>query len=196
LAERLAGFSFQPSESLLMPSKPEAGKPALGRPSTYTTQIADRICVRLALGESLNKITRDADMPCQSTVYVWLLKHPEFVEKYERARGWQADTLVDQTIDIADDATNDWMMTATGDGAEAYRLNGENIQRSRLRIDQRKWYAGKVAPKKYGDKLDLTHAGEVTLNHKDAAADEARRKLAALIAPKKGKGVDSEPDEG
>ena len=34
----------------------------------------------------------------------------------------------------------------------------------RLRIDARKWYASKVAPKKYGDKIETTHRGDVTVN--------------------------------
>jgi len=33
------------------------------------------------------------------------------------------------------------------------KVNHENIQRDRLRVDSRKWYASKVLPKIYGDKL-------------------------------------------
>lgn len=139
----------------------------VGRPSTYSDKIADAICVRLAMGESLLKICCDSDMPAQSTVYLWLLKNPDFSEKYARARAWQADTLADETIDIADDGRNDWMERAGREGqAPGWELNGEHVQRSRLRIDQRKWYAGKLSPKKYGDKIDVT--ANVRLTHEQA----------------------------
>jgi hypothetical protein len=102
----------------------------------------------------------DSDnMPARSTVFLWLLAHQEFSDKYTRARRWQAETIADETLAIADDARNDWMLRKGGDNP-GYELNGENVQRSRLRIDQRKWYAGKLDPKKYGDKIDLTHGSD------------------------------------
>lgn len=134
-----------------------------GCPSEYTVEIADTICQRIASGESLRRITIDADMPGQSTVYQWLLKDAGFAEKYARARELQADTLADETLDIADNGSNDWMLVNDPDN-EAYRVNGEHIQRSRLRIDQRKWFAGKVAPKKYGDKVQIGGDPESPLN--------------------------------
>lgn len=130
-----------------------------GRPSLYNDEIVTAICIRLMGGESLKSITSEDDMPSQATVYKWLLERPEFVEKYERARELQADTLADETLDIADDGRNDWVLSRNDDGAEIYRVNGEHIQRSRLRIDQRKWFAGKIAPKKYGDKQQHEHSG-------------------------------------
>ena len=40
------------------------------------------------------------------------------------------------------------------------RMNSEYVQRSRIRIDTRKWIASKLKPKKYGDKVDVTTDGE------------------------------------
>lgn len=119
----------------------------MGRPSEYTDEIGQEICARLADGKSLRKICLDDDMPAQSTVYKWLLNplHETFVENYARARELQADTLFDECQDIADDGSNDYM----GDDE---KYNGDAVQRSRLRIDTRKWMAGKLRPKKYGDK--------------------------------------------
>ncbi len=72
----------------------------------------------------------------------------------------QADTLFDEALGIADDGTNDWMERLDKDGqAAGWQLNGEHVQRSRLRVDTRKWAAGKLAPKKYGDKLQHTGDG-------------------------------------
>lgn len=131
-----------------------------GRPTDYTTEIADAICERIADGESLRSICSDDGMPNKATVFRWLGKHEEFGDQYARAREAQADTLFDEVLDIADDARNDWM-ERNGDGDAGYVANGEHIQRSRLRIDARKWMAGKMRPKKYGDSMNLNHDGTI-----------------------------------
>ena len=70
----------------------------------------------------------------------------------------QADRFADEIIEIADDATNDWMERRQGE--ETVRVvNHEHIQRSRLRVDARKWLMAKLAPKKYGDSVALTGGG-------------------------------------
>lgn len=38
-------------------------------------------------------------------------------------------------------------------------VNHEQIARSRLRVDARKWAAAKLAPKKYGDRIAHEHGG-------------------------------------
>lgn len=129
-----------------------------GRPSSFTQDVADEICTRIAAGESLRGICRDDNLPDAATVFRWLASNDEklngFREQYARARDIQADALVDEILEISDDATNDWM-ERNGKDDEGYQLNGEHVQRSRLRVDSRKWFASKVAPKKYGDKLAL-----------------------------------------
>ena len=71
--------------------KQAATKGRAGRPSSYTEEVAEELCIRLGLGESLAQICRDPEMPAQSTVYLWLLRHPDFSERYTRAREEQAE---------------------------------------------------------------------------------------------------------
>lgn len=131
----------------------------VGRPSSFSAEIAAYICARLMDGESLRSICLDQNMPDRATVHRWLASNEAFRDQYARAREIQADTIVDETLDIADDATNDWMERRNDDGQSiGWQVNGEHIQRSRLRIDQRKWMAGKLAPKKYGERV--IHAGD------------------------------------
>ena len=126
----------------------------MGRPSEYEPVIADIICEHLADGISLREICRGEDMPNKSTVFRWLAAHADFRDQYARAREAQADALADELLDIADDGDNDWMERKGEDGQSlGWRGNGEAIQRSRLRVDTRKWIASKLKPKKYGDKL-------------------------------------------
>jgi hypothetical protein len=132
----------------------------MGRPTDYTAEIAAAICARLAAGESLRAICRDEVMPGDATVRGWVLDDREgFAAQYTRAREMQAHTLADEVLEIGDDARNDWMVR-NGAGAVGYELNGEHVQRSRLRSDNRKWYLSKVLPKVYGDKLQHTGDGD------------------------------------
>ncbi len=93
-------------------------------------------------------------MPHVSTVYRWISSNQEFRDMYAQAREDQADTLADQIIEISDDATNDYMQ-----GEDGLELNAENIQRSRLRVDARKFIAAKLKPKKYGELVKHEHGG-------------------------------------
>lgn len=102
----------------------------------------------------------DDDMPTASTVYLWVLDDKEgFSDKYARAREMQAEVMFDEILEIADDGSNDLMTITKGD--KTYELeNKEVTNRSRLRVDSRKWYLSKVLPKKFGDKLDVTSDGK------------------------------------
>ena len=121
----------------------------VGRPTDYSQEKASLICSRMAEGESLRSICRDDSMPALSTVFLWVTKHSEFSEQYKLAMASRADAMFEDMIDIADDGRNDYIVS--GEGEE--RFNTEHVQRSRLRLDTRKWMLSKMLPKKYGDKI-------------------------------------------
>lgn len=133
----------------------------MARPTDYSAETVATICGRLTEGESLRSICRDEAMPSCASVFLWLQKHPEFSEQYTRAREAQADTLADEILEISDDARNDWMERNRGEDDKGWVANGEHIQRSRLRVDTRKWIASKLKPKKYGDKLAVGGAEDL-----------------------------------
>lgn len=124
-----------------------------GRPSSYNGDTAALICARLAEGESLRKICQDEGTPDISTVFRWLASHAEFREQYARAREAQADRMAEEILSIADDGLNDTYVDEEGNK----RTDHDVVARSRLRVDARKWLASKMAPKKYGDKIE--HVG-------------------------------------
>ncbi len=127
-----------------------------GRPSLYTEALAAKICRRLADGEPLRAICADKVMPDKATVLRWLADKAkaDFRDQYAHAREMQADALFDEALEIADDTSGDWAVDKDGKKT----LDHEHVQRSRLRVDTRKWAAGKLAPKRYVDKLQ--HTGE------------------------------------
>lgn len=128
-----------------------------GRPSSYSEELADAICERLIMGESLKAICAEEEWPSESMVYRWLQKNEGFREQYRVAREAQAERMLDEIIAIADDTTND-----TIQGEYGPLPNNEWIARSKVRIGTRQWFMGKVAPKKYGDSkaIDLTSGGQ------------------------------------
>lgn len=155
-----------------------------GRPTSYNSEIATRICEHLAEGRSLRSFCALESSPNKSTVMRWLREHDEFRDQYAHAREDQAEILADEIIDVADDGTNDYTTRMRGD-EEVEVVNNDHITRSRLRVDARKWFAGKVRPKKYGDKgtIELTgkDGGPIETLEKRDDTDVARR-LAFLLA--------------
>lgn len=91
-------------------------------------------------------------LPCPSTFMAWINDDPSVEKRYARAKEAQADLLAEEIIEIADDGRNDWMEENDPDNP-GWRVNHENINRSRVRIDTRKWLAGKLRPKRYGEKV-------------------------------------------
>jgi len=133
----------------------------MARPTAYTLELGERICAELAQGVSLRTVCKADDMPCVATVFNWFRVHPEFLEHYARAKEESADAMAEEILDIADNAANDYMEALDKDGqAASWRFNGEHIQRSRLRVDTRKFLMAKMKPKRYGDKVDLNVGGQ------------------------------------
>lgn len=136
----------------------------IGRPSEYTTEVADIICGRLAAGESLKKITDCNDMPARPTVYRWIREREDFRNNYVRATEDRADHMFDDMLEIADAGSP------------------EDVQRARLRVDTRKWALSKMIPKKYGDKTALVGGDPDT--DEPIQVDDSRelaRKIAVLL---------------
>ena len=108
----------------------------LGSPKEYTEELADKVCELLMDGYSLRKIEAIAGMPKRLTILKWLRENESFQTQYAHAREEQADCLADEMLDIADSSD----------------LPSDD---RRVKIDTRKWYAGKLRPKKYGDSTTL-----------------------------------------
>ncbi len=130
-----------------------------GRPSDFTSAVADAICERLADGESLKSICSSEGMPHRATVFRWLGAHAEFRDSYARAREAQADALFDEILDIANTPLTGEKTKVDKDGNVVEMTKADMIEHRRLQIDARKWIAAKLRPKVYGDKLDVDVTG-------------------------------------
>lgn len=146
----------------------------------YSQTTGDLICLRMAEGETLRQICRDAAMPARSTVYRWLNKIPAFSDQYARARELLVEAWADEIIDIADDGTTDYVTRKGRNGAEYEAVDQEHIQRSRLRVDARRWLLSKLNPGQYGDHMEVAHTGAVEHKH-GLTDDETVRRLALFL---------------
>lgn len=123
-----------------------------GRPTVYTPDLAKEICDHIAsTSQGTKKLCKEKQhWPCQDTLFTWLKIHPEFSEQYARAKKCQIDVLVDEILEIADDASHDQFTNNEG----RIVINFQAVNRARLKIDTRKWLACKLVPKIYGQKPD------------------------------------------
>ncbi len=150
-------------------------------PVKYSEAVAAVICGRLAEGETLRAICRDQAMPNRATVYYWLSKNPDFSNRYARAREALVEYWADECVEIADDSTTDMVIKTGRNGHEYEAVDQEHIQRSRLRVDTRKWLMSKLKPGIYGDRIESVISGQVDIVHSLSDRERMRRMALFLL---------------
>lgn len=160
-----------------------------GRPSKFTQELAARICERLSAGETLRAVCRDEEMPTHSAVLGWAAKDDGFSDQYARAREAGYLQMAEELLEIADDGTNDYVERVRENGTKHVVFDGEHVQRSRLRLDTRKWLLSKALPKIYGDKL------EIEATHRHDASNLTDDELADIIASRRRERVVATKDD-
>lgn len=132
----------------------------MARPCEYDEAAFTELMERLAAGETLKQICESDDKyPCSHTVRKWVIDNVNGCSsRYTRAREMGMHEMVDETIVISDDSSNDTMIVRRGD-KDVKVANNEWINRSRLRVDTRKWLASKIIPKIYGDRVQTEITG-------------------------------------
>lgn len=122
------------------------------------------LCEEISKGRALAAILREDDvlpvMPSVTAVWEWSRNCIDFSERIERAREQGADALVSEMVDIADESSTDVYVEHDKDGTPRAKVDGDVIQRAKLRIYAREQYAKLIAPKRFGSKLDVTSGGD------------------------------------
>ena len=159
----------------------EAPKRRVGRPSTYSQDVADEICRRMIEGENLTKICSDAGMPSRFTVYSWFEHRPDFRTRCAHAREGLADFLLDRIEAMAEETTK------------------ENVEVMKLKISTAQWRAMKMAPRIYGNNAAVEVTGQVIVKPQtidvrrlDAGSREAFKQ--ALLSASRV--IEHDPHEG
>ena len=126
-------------------------KKITGRPTKYTVEIAEKILARIADGKTLNAICREKGFPPHATVRHWVEDNRRnFGDRFRFARKIGFEAMADGLIEISD--------------------TDKNPQRAKIRVDARKWYLSKLAPKNYGERLEMRaeHSGELVIRWAEA----------------------------
>lgn len=172
-------------------AKKKSAEAKVKTPSERLDEIGiDALCEFIAAGNSLNGFCREHGFVSAVTVGSWIdhPDHPERAKQYARAREVRADKLVEEIMEISDDGRND---TYTDDNGNK-KTDWDVVARSKLRVDSRKWFASKLAPKRYGDRTVLAGDPEaplspVTKPDLSALSDSELQTLAALQRKIEGK---------
>lgn len=141
------------------------GRRKPGAPTTFTQELAERLCARIAKGENVLAICAEPGMPAWETLRGWRARHPQFAQDYAGAREASAEMFENKALDAADEAT------------------AENAHAARLKVDTFKWAASKRLPKVYGDRIEQHVTGEVV----HMTEDQRRARIQALEARRLGR---------
>lgn len=128
-----------------------------GRPTKYTKEIADKICLGVSEGKSIHSIAQELNI-APASIFLWLSNNKDFSDNYEKARKVQADLTFESMIELENKVLN-------GD-IHPYNFKVVN--------DSMKWRLGKMLPKKYGDKQTFEHTVNTDI------ADELRNRLSKM----------------
>ncbi len=138
----------------------------MGRPPIYDKKVADDLCKLIAnSSKGLHHLCKIPGMPSYDTVMTWLFNannnsdYKDFSDNYARAREAQADFLAFETVELADNERRTDTVFVGGESSGV--TTSDNTQRTKQQIETRKWVASKLAPKKYGDKVQTEVSGSL-----------------------------------
>ena len=118
---------------------------AVGRPTTYSVDLAKRIIDEMIEGKDIVTICQAPDMPHRSSVYHWLDIYPDFSTQYRRAKEGLADFYAKKILDMAENAKPE---TASADS---------------LRLRAWTWATSRYAPRLYSEKVVSEQAAQLNV---------------------------------
>jgi signal recognition particle subunit SEC65 len=156
----------------LASQEPKKTKRKIGRPTKNSKELAHVICHEIATTpKGLEYIcANNPDFPNPKTIFAWRLEKDDFCKLYTRAKQMQIEAFVNDIIEISDDSSQDVMKDEKG----FEKPNHEYMQRSRMRVDSRKWLAAKLMPRLYGERI--------AVENQDGTEQELKQQLIELQA--------------
>lgn len=154
----------------------------INRQSWDQEKVMNHICTELvnsSMGLRFILEHSEHELPARKTIMQWLAENKELSDQYARAKELQTDFMVEETVEIADDGRNDYMLKQDRTGEEYYATDHEHIKRSDLRVRTRQWVAERLRAKKYGTKTQ--HSGAIgTVSLDNLTDQELDLKIAQL----------------
>lgn len=147
-----------------------------GRPSTYTPELAAKVCEAIRDGWTLSQIEAAEGYPTWTAIKKWLDTIPSFHGQYARAYELSAFVLENEALDAVRAAKD-------SDSASA----------ARALLDGIKWSAGKRNPKVYGEKVQHDVSGEVDVR---VTVDQRQSRISSLISKLRAPTIDGSAEPG
>lgn len=136
------------------------GRSVLPAESSYTSELGHAICESIATGDkSLRQVSRDIGVP-HSTILLWALKNEEFADQYARACEIRDEASMESLDDMRTEEP-ERVTISFGEDSSKTSVDSGWVAWKRVQIDTLKWQLAKRRPKKYGDKIQQEHSGEV-----------------------------------
>lgn len=116
-----------------------------GRTTLYTPELGDEICDAIASSELglIHLVEANPHWPHRATIFIWLRRHPEFRDKYTKAKEDQTEVCVEYMQEIMNEP-HKYVDEETG-------YTRVDVPMLRVKMDAIKWQASKLKPKKFGD---------------------------------------------
>lgn len=124
----------------------------IGRPTSYSQEVADTYCDRISCGMSLNAVCRMKDMPVKQTIVNWFKLHPDFLDQYTQACELRSVIDADERRELADSLDNDLVIESNRPIANAL------VQARKEQIRVREWQAERMSPRRWGTKTAVEHS--------------------------------------
>jgi hypothetical protein len=126
------------------------------KPKAMNAELENRVLERIVAGETIRAICGDDEtLPSRSAVYMHLAANADFAVRYGRAKFAATEALADEIMEIADESNADWKQTRAG-----AKPDREVTERSKLRVETRKWLMARLSPTKYGDRTIISDGKE------------------------------------
>ena len=129
-----------------MATKKEAKPEKATKPVRDKAAICQEVLKGMRNGLSAFKACQKAGVS-QSAFQRWVDDDSHLQIEYARAREDLIERIANEVMELSDQD-----VPMTGDGKKDWQA----IQKHKLQVDTRKWLLSKLAPKKYGDKLEVS----------------------------------------
>jgi hypothetical protein len=169
-------------------------------PAARRAEILAAVVAGIERGTPLTLVVESLRQP-RETVYDWLKADPVVAEAVQQARDLGYDWIANECLEIADDGRNDWMEQRDREGEiVGWRVNGEAVLRSKLRIETRLRLLAKWDPRRYGDTKRVEVEATVETTHRHVVdsrtlTDEGRAALRRLLGEAQAQGLLPPPEQ-
>lgn len=151
-------------------------------------RIVDYVCDELVKKRSLFSILgEDAGMPSYATFMKWQRDSETISQQVAHAREAALEAIIEEIIEISDaDAGDAYIYTDPKTGKQWAKIDGDCVQRAKLRVYAREKVAQMLAPRRFGvQRMDVTSDGKQISNETNVTLVENRVASILMVAQRR-----------